>query len=500
MQTVSRSLCAVALLLAACGSPSIAPRQPSATIEGNVVGTSSSALTVEVPGSSAATTTGASGSFILTNVPSGAAFLRFTGPGVSATLPVQAVVDAEYRRLTVSVSATEAHENHEQTETEFRGKVTAIKGKTLTIAGRTVTATDATEVRAHGAAATFDAITVGAGVEVDGALQADGTVVARRISLEDGEHDDDNGLSLVGLITGIDGSKLTVSGLIVNLSTTTEIYRGDAKIAATALNISDRVLVRGVVQADKSINASRVRVLLPEGEQDFHVSGAIVAITPATATAEATIKIGETLIALDAHTQFEGDGVHGLADFKVGDKADAEVIKRADGTLLAKELHRFSLPPPPPPNGVEVQGHIEAVGADSITVAAHRFLVNAATVIHRGETAVALSTLNMGEAAIVRGTLGADGTTLTAVAILVAPPPPPPPSGDLEVKAAIDAVGLDGISVGGHRFAVTSATVITRGTVAVSLTTLKVGEMADVKGSAHDGKLFATLIHVEDAH
>ena len=493
MQTVSRFWCVVALLAAACGSPDLAPKSPIATIEGTIVGSSSSALTVEVPGSdAAATTTNASGSFVLTNVPSGAAFLRFSGAGVHATLAVVAVVDAEYRRLTVTVTATDAKESHERTETEFHGKVTAISGKTLTIAGRAVTGTDKTEIRVNGAAATLDAIRIGATIEVNGGLLADGSVVARRISIDDrAGHDDPNALSLAGVIAAIDGAKINVSGLTVNLAATTEIYRGDAKIDATGLKVGEHVLVYGVVQADKSINASRIRVLLPEGAADFHVSGSITAIT----AADGTLKIGETLIATDAHTEFEGDGVHGLADLKVGDKADAEVVRRADHTLLAKKIHRFSLPPPPPPTGVEAHGNIEAVGQDGITVASTRFLVDAKTIIHRGDATVALGDLKVGEAAWVKGYVNADGK-LVAARILVAPPPPPPPSGDIEVKAAIDAVGIDGISVGGHRFAVTATTVITRGDAAVALSTLRVGEMAYVKGSAHDGTLFATLIHV----
>jgi hypothetical protein len=37
--------------------------------------------------------------------------------------------------------------------------------------------------------------------------------------------------------------------------------------------------------------------------------------------------------------------LQGLADLKVGDFALAEVIRRADGSLLAKEVRKFTPPP-----------------------------------------------------------------------------------------------------------------------------------------------------------
>jgi len=52
--------------------------------------------------------------------------------------------------------------------------------------------------------------------------------------------------------------------------------------------------------------------------------------------------IGDTVITTDAKTEFEGSGFHGLADLKVGDFAFAEVIKQADGSLLAEEVKKFT--------------------------------------------------------------------------------------------------------------------------------------------------------------
>src|SRR6267378_96191 len=131
--------------------------------------------------------------------PTGATTLHFTGPGTDATLAIERVVRNEYRRLRVTLSSNQAQEQCERTETEFHGQVTAISGTTLTVGDRTVTVTDATVIRQNDATVGLSAIAIGSFVEIDGALQADGTVLARRISIEDAHGA--GGGALVGTLT-----------------------------------------------------------------------------------------------------------------------------------------------------------------------------------------------------------------------------------------------------------------------------------------------------------
>ena len=101
------------------------------------------------------------------------------------------------------------------------------------------------------------------------------------------------------------------------------------------------MLVRGAVQADKSINATRIRVLPREDEpeEEMHVSGQVTAVGANSFT------IGDSVISVDARTEFE-DGLQSLADLKVGDFVLAEVVRQADGSLLAEEVKKFTPPPP----------------------------------------------------------------------------------------------------------------------------------------------------------
>jgi len=345
MQISTRSLSVLVLVLlaAACGSSSDPNNMPAANggavVQGTVMGGSQN-MRVAVPSSSAATTTNGAGGFVLTDVPKGAAALQFSGGGQNATLATVPMVSGEFRRLTVSVSGASATEHNEQTETEFEGTVDAIDGTVLTVAGRKVAVTDATKIRKDDAAATFADLVLGTPVEVEGTLNADGSVTASEISIED--KNEAERIAFVGTLTQIAGNTLTVGGRTVNVGSATVIVKGDMILTLADLKVGDRVLVRGTVQADMSVNATRIRVLPREDEQEeeMHVTGQVTAVGASTFT------IGDTVITTDARTEFEGSGLHSLADLKVGDFAMAEVNRQADGSLLAEEVKKFTPPPP----------------------------------------------------------------------------------------------------------------------------------------------------------
>ena len=346
MQIPTRSLSVLTLVLvAACGMSSDQTDMPASSgggvFQGTVMGSGSESMLVEVPSSGATTATDTTGGFVLANVPKGATLLLFSGGGRNATLATAPVVSGEFRHLTLSLSGTSVTEQNEQTETEFEGTVDAVDGKVLTVAGRKVAVTDATTIRKEDAAAAgFADLTVGTPVEVEGTLNADGTVTASEIRIED--RNDADRVAFVGTLTQITGSTLSVGGLTVNVSSATVIVKGDTTLALADLVVGDQLLVRGTVQTDKSINATRIRVLQREDEpeEEMHVSGKVTGVDANTFT------IGDTKITTDARTEFEGSGFQSLADLKVGDFAFAEVIKQADGSLLAKEVKKFTPPPP----------------------------------------------------------------------------------------------------------------------------------------------------------
>src|SRR5258706_11715926 len=325
MQISTRSFNAVVLVLPGTGGgwASCRDSRPAANgsgvMQGNVMGGGSQSMRVAVPSSSAATTTDTAGGFLLTDVPKGAAALQFSAGGQSATLATAAMVSGEFRRLTVSISGDSATEQNEQTETEFEGTVDAVDGAVLTVAGRNVAVTDATKIRKEDAAATLADLTVGTPVEVEGTLNADGSVTASEISIED--RNDVDRVVFVGTLTQINGNTLTVGGLTVNVGSATAIVKGDTILTLAGLMVGDRLLVRGAVQADKSISATRIRVLPREGDdepEEMHVTGKVTAGGPDNLTHALTA------ITPGPPARLEGHGLERVPDLKAGELALAD--------------------------------------------------------------------------------------------------------------------------------------------------------------------------------
>lgn len=389
MRPLTPSILAFSLLAACAGGTTTTTG--SATLEGAVTGAAAANLLVEVPGTPTATHTDAKGGFVLLDVPPGATQLHFKGAGTDATLSIAKVLEQEHRRVSVTVDGGSAREHHEQSESEFKGKVESISAPNLTVAGRTVVTSAATTITRKGAAIALADLQIGDLVEVEGALQHDGSVAARSIHVEDAsapEADDDVPV-LVGTLTAIDGSKLTVSGVTVLVDAATVIRKADAKIDLAALKVGDRLVVEGKVQADKSVLATRIRVRLPE-EAEVKLFGAIAALDPVAKS----LTIGETTVFTDAATRFEEGGT--FAGLKVGDVVEVEATRRADGTLLARSIE--PVPPAPPPSSeVELRGTIESLRADGLTVSGQAFAVDAKTEVRSKGSAVPFSSLKVGQ-------------------------------------------------------------------------------------------------------
>ncbi len=253
MGRITRSACLPSLsaLLVlgsvACGSSSkssslLSPTalEPTATISGSVEGGaasssvssqsqhSSAGLRVSVLGTGVSTTTDGSGRFTLSGVPAGQVVtLRFEGPGIDARVEIGGLTPGQVLHVSIRVSGSSAHvvgvgsddpspspspsptadpspgptpspnpgDDHED-EGEFTGTIESINAPNLTVAGRIVVTDASTQIKSHGDAIPFSTLAVGNRVEVEGETLADGSVLAKKISLEDGGDDeggDDNG-------------------------------------------------------------------------------------------------------------------------------------------------------------------------------------------------------------------------------------------------------------------------------------------------------------------
>jgi len=423
---------AVVSLVVACSGSSSSTANSKANVEGSI--TSSTALKVSVPGSSQSASTDASGNFALIGVPSGATSLHFTGTGVVATLPIVALIAGEDRHIAASVSGNKVDDHPERDGSRFTGTVESITAPTLTISGHTVTTTSATTFTNNaGAAITLDTIAIGDFVEVEGAPQADGSVLARSIKQEDqvladgGEPGDDNGhgdagddhgndgsgsgvAQFEGSLTAISGTTLTVGGVTVTTTATTQIEgSNEAVIAFSALTVGEELEVKGVAQPDGSVASSKIEVHVA-GEagdlNDQHITGAVVAVDSTLGS----VTIGTTTVLVTVTTRFEG--LASLSAVTVGEILDIDATAAADGTLTATEIKAQRALAAP--FQTEVRGAITALDATTITVATKTFTVNAATRMDNNGNTFTLSSLTTGQTVDVRGSSQTVGGALIA--------------------------------------------------------------------------------------
>ena len=315
--SVVRVSCAAVLLIAAsaCGgrgpaspaAPSSLTAPAGATIIGTVqsggtpmlaatTGSSSAAgLTVTVVGTNISTTVNGTGQFTLSGVPEGSTQLRFSGPGVDATIAIS-VQGTETITLTVTINGSKAelkdegHENHG--DAELHGNIAELSGTaaafSFRLAGRLVRGDTATGFFGDGNRNdSFARLDNGDRVEVKGVTR-DGFVYAQRIHInggpddddddddddaddddaDDDEDDDDDGeeeehkdgeAEFSGTLASLGGScpsiAFSVSGRSVATNSATEF----SKTSCSALKNGDRVKVEGTPQSNGVVLAREVK-------------------------------------------------------------------------------------------------------------------------------------------------------------------------------------------------------------------------------------------------
>lgn len=275
---------ALAMTAAACGgsssvsgpdAPPAAAPAPAATIAGTVVSSGSASgdvsastvagLRVSATGTSLQTTTDGAGRFSLSGVPSGRVELRFQGPGVDARLEVDGLQPGQTLSLTVRVSGSSASKVDDSGgEVELRARVDSVGATSLVVGGRTVLVSASTQVLdRNNLPIPLSAIRVGDFVEAEGYPQSDGSVLAKKVKLEDGEDDgEEDGADVEFRGTIGSTSPLVVAGRPVSTNAATRYLgrRNETLTAAQVLVVGNLVEVEGHSQADGSVLAKKIKL------------------------------------------------------------------------------------------------------------------------------------------------------------------------------------------------------------------------------------------------
>lgn len=187
----------------------------------------------------------------------------------SLAIGVRVEVKAE-RKTDGTVYAVRIHVNDDaeddDQEVEFDGKITATDGAatpTLTVTNLSsdaiiVKTTTSTVVRRRGDVQPLTALQIGQTVEVEGTKNADGSVTAKKISIEDDESD--GKFEIEGTLSGLKGTCPAINFGVNGYSIyTTSVGSFKDMAACEALRNGDKVEVKGTRQADGRVLASEVK-------------------------------------------------------------------------------------------------------------------------------------------------------------------------------------------------------------------------------------------------
>lgn len=372
-------------------------------------------------------------------------------------------------------------EDDEDREVEVEGLITALVDSTVSVNGLTFKITARTQIEGHrDQRLALSDLSVGLKVEVEGVYLADGSLVAKKIEVENGTE-----IEVRGLVTARVGNVVTIGTTVFTVTDSTKIT-GKSGAALTLGDVAVGMFAQAVLSAgpDGALTALVLKVEGKREREDVEVTGLIRTLTAAEIT------VGHLTFRLDAATQVhDKDGNEaGLGLLAQGMVVRVEGRLAADGTLTATQIRVRS-------NGHhegEFRGPITALRGDTVVVADVTFRVSAHTIFKGVDGAAGLA---VGQRVKVHYRLLADGTRL-ALRLKVED------DGERHVvlRGPITAVEGAVIAVAEARVTVTGQTAITdRDGKTLAAADLKTGMTILVHAVAKGDALEAVRIKVKEA-
>jgi len=244
-----------------------------------------------------------------------------------ADLKVDQLVEVRAgRRADGSLLATRIKvEDLPDDEVELTGAIEALTRNTLVVLGKTFSVGPNTVVLDNNnLAIKFADLKVGQIVEVRADRQADGTLLAIRIKLEDLPNDE---VELTGRISALDNNSLVVLGLkfVVNASTVVLDNNNNA-IKFTDLKIGLVVEIRANRRADGSLLATRIKI-----EDRLGIQGAVASV------GNNSLRIAGIQVALNTNTLIRDQDNRPLtsANLRAGETVEVQAASTTANTLIA---------------------------------------------------------------------------------------------------------------------------------------------------------------------
>ena len=241
----------------------------------------------------------------------------------------------------MSVSGSSASMMSSSGEVEFRGTVDSVGTDSLVVAGRTVQVMAGTTelLGRQNQPIDLSDITPGAFVEVEGWEQSDGSLLGKKVKLEDGDDggDDDGEVEFRGTVDSVGSSSLVVAGRAVQAvpGTTELLGRENQPISLSDIAVGAFVEVEGWPQADGSFIAKKVKLEDDDDENEdneIEFTGSIQGLSPLTVAGRRVTTDGNTRV-------LDGDNNPiALSALQVGTRVEVEGWPQPDGSVLAKKI------------------------------------------------------------------------------------------------------------------------------------------------------------------
>ncbi|MEW6701723.1 MAG: DUF5666 domain-containing protein, partial [Bacteroidota bacterium] len=337
--------------------------------------------------------------------------------------------DSTYLALYIRVE----NEEYDKKELEVEGKINAITSSSITVNTITFKVDSSTVIYAHeGIILTLSDLKIGDRVEVKAILLSDATYKAIRIKLQ--KEDAEKELEIAGPIEVVNSDNIFVGGYNIYVNNQTKIYNQfKQNLSFTDLKAGMVVVVKANLLNGKYY-ASTIKVRT-DNKAELNITGAIEALSGSSITLKGIIFL------TDQNTEFFDHDRNAISfnDLKVGQIVTIKAQLQAENQYYAlRVIARVFWRPT-----VIIEGTIENLTVNSITVMGKTFAVDSSTiVIGHGSGVITFANLTLGLKVEVKGALSTSGV-LTAKLIKVHP------EKEFEVYGKIDSLNGTQLVVAG---------------------------------------------------
>lgn len=379
---------------------------------------------------------------------------------------------------------------------EFQGVVGAISPTSITVVTSKDSVTLAinadTRVIIHEHPGSLSAVAVGTHVEVDALRASDGTYTALVVQVES------ETVQVEGVIKAISPTSMTITKrdheeVVVKLTDKTIARRDDHVVAVSSLVVGTRVEVEAVRNADHTLTALLIEV---QSEDEFiKIKGEVTALSTDSLTVHTPS--GDVKVAVTPDTIIRNDDQSvPLSSIHVGDLVEIEARQNPDNTFTAVRIEVDQ------ENHLrELEGKIEKISADSITIGGIVVKVDSHTTIRGENGPIPFTQLKVGDEVQVKAQRNADGTLL---ALDIKLEDEDGEEDTVEVQGVVTDVTTTSLTVKPEEgqpvtVTITADTVVMKDDQAATVADIKVGQKVEIKATRKpDSTLVATLIKIDD--